>query len=312
MMDKHNNIKRIQINMNDSMYAQAIFTTDQIISYPMPKANEIIDISDITMRVRLNSLIPKDCVGDRPDLVMIRGDIFVAGTVPSPNIELCYGDTRARILILDKDVIMNIIKENKNEDRPFYIGKVEIITPTDTDKGPQKIEIALSMFSNLVLEWSPIIRVSNVIFNASDDVLQILAVEACKIRDLFFSAYYGIQIALLNPVIAERFHRETIPYEDKTPISRKGNKKKPPKRYVKRITIDDLSDIEFSREKKAHHIKEPFWWVSGHWREYKSGKKIFIKGYWKGILRDAAEDIQSTPREREIVFEENDGKPYYK
>ena len=298
------------VDLNDDLYKQAIFTTESLITDPIPKATEVINLDDINVRKRLNALIPRDHTDEiNHNSVIIRGDIFVAGTVPSPNIEMHWGGSKARIFILDKDTIINSIKEYDDKN-PFVIGKVEVHTPTD--KGIQKIEMALIMFTNLMLEWSPIIKVSNAIFNASDEALRILALEACKVRDLFFASYYGIQLALLNPVIAERFHRETVPYEDKTAVNKRGNKKKPPKRYVKRITIDDISDIEISREKKAHHIKEPFWWVTGHWREYKSGKRIFIKGYWKGILRDAAEDIQSTPREREIVFEENDGKPYYK
>lgn len=309
MMDKEYTAR--YVDLGDSHYKKAMFTTDQFMNYPMPKANEIIYLDDYNIRKRLSDLLPRICPDDtNAEGVLIRGDIFVAGTIPSPNIEMHWGSSKIRTLILDKEIIINDIKEAKDEKTLILIGKIEITT--STDKGSQKLEIPLRMHPNLIFEWFPVIRVSNTIFNASDEVLKVLAINTCKVRDMVFASYYGIQLALLNPVIAERFHRETVPYEDKTSINKRGNKKKPPKRYVKRITIDDLSDIEFSREKKAHHIKEPFWWVSGHWREYKSGKKIFIKGYWKGILRDAAEDIQSTPREREIVFEENDGKPYYK
>ena len=102
---------------------------------------------------------------------------------------------------------------------------------------------------------------------------------------------------LLNPVIAYRCKRETIP----DPNVKSNKNKKGPKKYVKKLIIGDLSDMEFG-EKKSKHIKEPFWWVTGHWREYKSGKKIFIEGYWKGPFRKYG--IANTePREREMVFE---------
>jgi hypothetical protein len=49
------------------------------------------------------------------------------------------------------------------------------------------------------------------------------------------------------------------------------------------------------------------WYVTGHWREYKkTGKRIFIQGYWKGALRDmkstAFQNLE--PRERELVTSE--------
>jgi hypothetical protein len=39
------------------------------------------------------------------------------------------------------------------------------------------------------------------------------------------------------------------------------------------------------------------WWVIGHWREYKNGKRVFIKGYWKGPGRYS----KISPQERERI-----------
>jgi len=47
--------------------------------------------------------------------------------------------------------------------------------------------------------------------------------------------------------------------------------------------------------------------VTGHWREYQSGKKVFIKGYWKGALRNTPPtDIKS--RNRELIINESEVK----
>lgn len=123
--------------------------------------------------------------------------------------------------------------------------------------------------------------------------------------------WYGIQVSLLNPVIKEGFHRETQLVEKPTPTPNKKNTKKPPIRYKKVVYLtDDFIDSD-ERIKKIFTRKTQCWYVTGHWRNQatKDGhKKIFIQGYWKGISRDTK---TTDPREREIVFEENDGKPYF-
>ena len=65
------------------------------------------------------------------------------------------------------------------------------------------------------------------------------------------------------------------------------------------------------RIKKIFTRKTQCWYVTGHWRNQatKDGhRKIFIQGYWKGISRDTK---TADPRERELVVEENEGKPYF-
>ena len=50
------------------------------------------------------------------------------------------------------------------------------------------------------------------------------------------------------------------------------------------------------------------WYVAGHWRTYKDGRKIFIKPHWKGPLRDSKNKIGIETRERVIPIEEkNEG-----
>lgn len=111
--------------------------------------------------------------------------------------------------------------------------------------------------------------------------------------------WYAVQVHLLNPLSQEYIHRETVP--DTTKKSKgKGSKKKPPKKYIKRILIDTdkMSELGVGAPKK-HNIKCPVWWVIGHWRTYKSGKHVWINGYWKGVLRDLqAFDVEA--REREV------------
>ena len=123
--------------------------------------------------------------------------------------------------------------------------------------------------------------------------------------------WYGIQVSLLNPVIKEGFHRETQLVEKPTITPNKKNTKKPPIRYKKVVYLTDEFINSDEQIKRIFTRKTQCWYVTGHWRNQatKDGhKKIFIQGYWKGISRDTK---TTDPREREIVFEENDGKPYF-
>lgn len=111
--------------------------------------------------------------------------------------------------------------------------------------------------------------------------------------------WYMIQTLLLNPVVLPYVKTTVTPVEYKQSKSKKNKKKKqPPKKYIKRILLDmtTLNDLAISYEKPKIHHKEPIWWVSGHFRKYKSGKVIWVDGYWKGPERLKAELPE--PRER--------------
>ena len=301
------------VNLNNE-YEQAMLTTDEMYSGPIPRIKETIVITE-EIKAKLMSIIPmeKTTVGDNYEGAIIRGDIIVAGTIPSPDIEMVLDfpkmkNVSGRIMILPKEDILEMMKTTSSEDElSIPVGFLEINIHAQV-----KVTVVIRMIGNLIFDWLPIIKVPQRIKNMSNEgLLRESLEEVCKIRDTFFLCWYGIQIALLNPVLAERFHRETVPYEDN---KKRTNNKKSPKRYVKKITIDDISDLTFAKEKGHHQIKEPFWWVTGHWRNQKTKdghKRIFIEGYWKGILREVAESKDKEPRERELVFEENDGKPYF-
>lgn len=116
------------------------------------------------------------------------------------------------------------------------------------------------------------------------------------------TTWYGIQLALLHPTVKEVFsHPKTEPVMDTRP--RKGGKKRRVVRYIKKhvITAEDLEQTSF-KGKSGFTRHTPIWYVIGHWRHYSDGKKVFIKPYWKGEMRQLRMDLDG--REREIVIEE--------
>lgn len=302
-------VRYVKLN-NDYEYAM-ITTVDMVEMYDIgsiPRVKETIVITE-EIQDKLISIIPMEKHTNDNTRCIIRGDIIVAGTIPSPDIEMVLDfpkmkDVSGRIILLPKEDILEMIKTTSSPDEnSIPIGFLEINIAHMT-----KVTIMLRMLDDLRFDWFPIIKVPQRIKNMSnEELLRESLEEICKIRDTFFLSWYGIQIALLNPVLEARFHRTTAPYEDRKTIKKNGGKK-PPKRYVKKITIDDISDLTFAKEKGHHQIKEPFWWVTGHWRNQKTKdghKRIFIEGYWKGILREVAEEKNQEPRERVIEFDED-------
>jgi len=108
-------------------------------------------------------------------------------------------------------------------------------------------------------------------------------------------AWYGVQIALLHPVVKSVFNKprtETV----KTTNSKHSKKRRTA--YIKRhvINADDIKIAMTSANIERHTL---VWYVIGHWRTYKTGCKVFVQPYWKGPLRIIKQNIDD--RERIIV-----------
>ena len=120
------------------------------------------------------------------------------------------------------------------------------------------------------------------------------------------STWYGIQIALLHPTVKEIFKN---PKSEPVEVIIKKKNKKPRKRivrYMKKhvIKVDDIEEALYGGKDKKFERHTLVWYVIGHWRNYKNGKKIFIQPYWKGALREMKMNLDE--REREIILPESE------
>ena len=91
-----------------------------------------------------------------------------------------------------------------------------------------------------------------------------------------------IELALLNPQTIEVFSNPKIVKRKAKKDRRSGEKRIT--RYVRRHVIDGDKIRSARKASINRHCKA--WLVIGHWRHYKNGKKVFIKPYWKGELRE--------------------------
>ena len=85
---------------------------------------------------------------------------------------------------------------------------------------------------------------------------------------------------------------------------KKHNKSYDPKKprvlkLIRNVYINENTIERFKRE-FTRHIDA--WYVMGHWRQYKSGKKVWIKGYWKGENKDKKNS--ELKRIREVSIDE--------
>lgn len=118
-------------------------------------------------------------------------------------------------------------------------------------------------------------------------------------------AWYIIQISLLNPITKDVFRYPTIAKEPNRKTEAKYKRKKAVK-YVKKhvVTAEKISEI-IEQYNISHHTKKkytcPAWYVCGHYRNYPSGKQVFIKPYWKGEMREKYYEASGIYRNRIIA-----------
>ena len=108
------------------------------------------------------------------------------------------------------------------------------------------------------------------------------------------NAWYRIQVALLHPTIKEVFRHSGI-MSDADREESKDYKKRP--LYYQKVKT--INQREFDEAVKRNIVRKTLiWYVIGHWRNYKDGRRIFIQPYWKGALRETK--MTEVPRERVI------------
>jgi hypothetical protein len=119
----------------------------------------------------------------------------------------------------------------------------------------------------------------------------------------YLLTWYGIQLSLLHPELKEMFNHGR-PFSIHGSFTKRGSKRV---KYIRKhiITVDNIEERVRAAEEYAGITRHTdAWYVIGHWRTYKSGKKVFIKGYWKGPNRDQKETPEEL-REREVVIPSN-------
>jgi|GEM_PF-1592895 len=132
-----------------------------------------------------------------------------------------------------------------------------------------------------------------------ETIKKISVQEISQMVVALLETWYGIQIALLHPMVRDLFKkpRVVLDHQDRKPD--KGHKKRKV-RYIKQHSLNDeeLENTIYG-DTRTFTRRALIWYVIGHWRTYADGRKVFVQPYWKGALRNIKTDVPD--REREIA-----------
>lgn len=111
-------------------------------------------------------------------------------------------------------------------------------------------------------------------------------------------AYMLVQKALYDrPTVFTKVSSRRVSH----PTHKSGSHKKK-KRAVKAVRVLHINDEEFASYVKTQRVITcPCWGVIGHWRTYKSGKKVWIESYRKG--RERNNPAAYSPKEYQLTRE---------
>lgn len=244
--------------------------------------------------------------------VILSAEILIRDTIPIKDSLICNSDDiECRVLIFDKEDWIALTKSN-------YEGTVTIVGTiiTSASKYNEYCVVPIVMAESdsiqpqLGLEELNAYKKENglIITRNFGPEIECMVLLLCKTMIHLLSLWYATQITLLNPLIKYRTVEKQVIIPPKK--TRNGKKKSgaPKIKYFKTIYVESDQLDQFFEETKNEkgEIQRHclMWYVTGHWRQYKNGKRIFIQGYWKGEGRFSG--IENETRQRELVLDEDD------
>ena len=255
------------------------------------------------------------------DSALLPADIVISDTIPIKDIEIVYNDedeiTNCRVMIFDKDMRFpyrdSNIRSEKGELSVLSITCVGAMVLYFSKTNYTTIPILITEHEGheeFGLEANSAYMYNNgrIITTGMSQFEDLGLLAACKHGMLLLTLWYSIEVSLLNPLIRYKTieNQKVIP-----PKKTRSGKKKcgaPKIKYFKTIYIEEEALDQFFEDQKNEkgeiHRHCLMWYVTGHWRQYKNGKKIFIQGYWKGEGRFSG--IEAETRQRELILDEDD------
>lgn len=232
-------------------------------------------------------------------------DLFLKNEFPTPDIliQFSYLDILIDDLFQFKPCIMKCDDEYNNNLILGYLKSTTIDKPLDIKykfEIPIYYDVSKNKFTLHKIKFPDrLFTLYDLHDEIKNEIVIVMIKDILKVSIDMLLCWLSIQTILLDPVIKPRIKEQRC---DISNIIKSNNKrKKQPKKYVKRITIGDISDIlAEAKEKRGYNIKEDKWYVVGHYRNYKSGKRTWVNGYWKGKHKNDAMNIE--PRERKLVL----------
>lgn len=247
--------------------------------------------------IQLQRLWHKDAPEDKAVGAETPADLLFTGSVPLTDVEICIRDSSApdatyRIVIFPD--YRRIITENEEARVGAVVLKV----------GPAQLACPLYVIQGI----NGIVFVDGTGHNGMTEELRrkmkMPISVLTEMTGFVMTVWYGVMIALLHPVVKDAFHKGGRQKEKETDTDARGNKKRIV-RYVRRriVNTDELTAaITGNGKSRTYHAL--VWHVVGHWRQLPSGKKTFVRPYWKGALRSMKRNLDDV--ERQLVLPEEE------
>ena len=253
------------------------------------RPNDYICLSKPEM-VKMDSLWTR-FLSDPTDSFYIPSDLLLAGTVPLTDvvIDLDFdGDGRIyrfRIVIFEdyKEIIQEFFESDSKETVMVGLCIRQFIDPgTGNEVGfPITVAKDLDYINNVETMYY-----RNIPNGYKQDAIP--KPYAYILQSGALSVWYGIQLALLNPITKEAFTRAgKEKYKDSLMTGNGMVYRKGPTRYIRRLRLHEENFDKLIRGTGKTYTRHTLAWrVIGHWRHYKNGQMIFVKPYWKGLMKD--------------------------
>ena len=222
----------------------------------------------------------------KEEILQVPIDIFISGNIPLKSILLSYKTAETiqqqydiRFFSDYKIRVQKALSDPKK--KMIIIGGV--VPRIDSHGNPMDRKSGIVGYA---LHFDPNeekLVVNNVgyLYRKEKDVIPKSKITTNGVINILLQLWYGIQVTLLNPITERVFvdKRNNHSQENRSRVSYR----KPKIMYVKRyfISKDDITEA-MNRNVNHHEMNCTLWYVIGHWRQYKSGKRIWIDGYWKG------------------------------
>lgn len=232
--------------------------------------------------------------------IMIPSDIFFAGTIPLLDCRLVVDESDINgITVTYRVVIFSDYKERIEQAKDYEGAGVLVGALIPENFAPYYyyyplvVAHEMNSLASAGIGW----------INGKRMLVDVTKKYMAQSFVAFMETWYGIQIALLHPTVQEVFKNPKTVVEEAKPTNKHGHKPRKV-RYIKKhmVPSKELELAIYGRNGKEKQRHALVWYVIGHWRELKSGRKVFVNPYWKGPLRELKRNLDE--RQREIVMPE--------
>lgn len=231
--------------------------------------------------------------------VYVPSDLFHVGTVPLLDCKIIIDETADLEHGVVTEVRVKIFPEfhatlTNSDGADVMMGAIQYFVPTGYILVPLYTRLGKESIAIGSKGW----------INQNGVVVETQSVSvAHELLWQCLTTWYGIQIALLHPVVKNVFATPARLQQKTEQTKSKKHGKRTPVKYVKRhiINQNELKDLVYGKSDGKNYCRKALiWYVIGHWRTYKNGHKVFIQPYWKGALRDTG---HTKSRERELILQ---------